>query len=547
MNNITPEQVKEMYGENLCQKILFSIEKSKSKDLQQTGSNGRSIHIDIEGGDTIILSRIVSTTSKLACQTVENMLASMNHFICWTQLHGYTKYLDNFKMLIYRLDKQLNCIAVNDYVAKRVTELAGTKNANNQYCTHEYFLHFVNNNIMNDSLLLESVNDYIKDITMYNFESSNIESKLEECDIHICHVLSWYIKLIYLCFYKVNTNYNFIKLIKPLIVDLSIKTNDYAMQNIFPIKYEYMRTSFIDRLYTFVEFATDPEFKTHSGNIGLYSCIGLNEQVLIDSVMSEIYDALKRVKVETYIPNGKKKSEDDDVFDNIYDFFQYGFVSKATSAYIQMAKKKHVTNQVGVHNLNFILRKYSITTHGDETTAEANRYEVYLERKNQEWYKEYKEIYNHILTDIRKKIVFPETIEVILRQNGRYETLLNKFMVSLFLDIEYKCDISDILNMRDYVTICVHIHERLNKYSKLKNAVIGEIASGKNSVVISPEDIDNFYNAVNSKMSLKLITEMCSAEYNIIHDGPNGLATVSSRYNIQNDLLAFINNGCVFE
>lgn len=549
MTNITPEQVREMYGENLAQKMIFSVEKAKGKEMSQTQSNGRSIHIRFEGGDSVVLSRIVSSTSKLACSTVENMLASMNHYVCWCQLYGYDVYLNNFEMLIRRMDTHLNILKISEYVERRVVELAGTKFANNQYCTHEYFLGFINEFILNDAQLLRSVNEYIKDITMYNFESTNIESKLEECDIHIAHVLSWYIKLMYLCFYKINTNYNFIKLVKPTIVDLSIKINEYTMQNIFPMKYEYMRNSFIDRLYAFIEFATDTEFKAHSGNIALYSCIGLNEQVLVDSVMSEIYDALKRIKVETYIPSKEKKANPDefDSFEDIYTFFQYGFISKATSAYIQMAKKKHVNNQVGVHSLNFILRKYSVSTSNDETSSEVNRYEVYLERKNHEWYKEYKEIYDYILEDIRSKIVFKETIESILRQNGRYETLLNKFMVSLFLDVEYKCDISDILNMRDYVTICVYIHERLNKYPKLKNAVIGEIANGKNSVTIEASEIDGFYAAINIKVILKLITEMCSAEYNIVSTNVNGAVTFSPRYNIRNDLISFINNGCVFE
>ena len=541
---ITKEDLEKMKAEGIpyTQHVRFKSIKSSSEDMQKTNIDVRMIATKIYDEEIVFRRRDLSK-NKLFAHTVDGIITNLNHFLAYLQLHEKDVWLDwmeSFVYVLFKAEQMLDTNKIHKHCQDEIAKAAelGLDTPYYRKLELDYFRQFLWDNIVDNKQLLAMFSNYIKDITIYNFDSSEIEDKLDDTDIHITCVLGMYAKLIYFFYYRVSGNGQFIDVVKDIIVKIANNVNRYTMEYVFPEKVDYLKISYMDRLHRFFEFSNKTEFKKHALNMDKFSCLGVSEAIVTDGVITEIVSALYRIKIVTY---DKNTADIKDMFEDIFTFYDWGFVSKGVAKYIQSTKGKVIGNNIGNKKTAFILKEHSSSADGDDNGAETNRFEVYLQKKDKEWADEYAAIKDHIVLDVYNKVAIPDLIDRLVI-SGFDKNIFNKMMVSIFLEKEYKCDISDILNLREFTTMVLYIHQRLNKYPVMKNAILGRIQKGINKNNIEVDEIPDVYTLSNPNRTMNLLNEVVGHEYVVINEG-----VISPAFNVRDNLVSFLQNGCLFE
>lgn len=505
----------------------------------------KELVIDISETSPIVFRRNDRSRNKVSEDTVNTICSSLNHFSLWVEKNRSDEIL-YLKYLLSLLDVKLNRNYIAEIVSKAMEEHT---NQSYQELELEYFLAVIKNIIVDNDRLLVLVSEYITAITIYNFEPSSLKEgeKISNEDIHVHHILAFYTKFIYVFYYRINGIGSYIESCKPAILEIAHKANEWAKENVFLDSQVYMSISYLDRLYTFIEYSAKVEFSKHRNNIDKFSCVGMSPTYVVNRLLEEMISSLYRYKI---INKEAVENKGFTLGDNID---EYGLVARNTAAYLVGTKTKVIQYIAGDFKPKYIITSHSVSaTDGEDKTSEAARFEVFLDKQNKEMAIEFREQRDFIIEKMYKKLKLfgdiegmhhfkdekPHTFIDMLLNNGFEKTPLNMFIVSTYLESVYGVDISPILSLRQFLICVAYIHERMVKYPSLRYALFGKANKRINKVQILETDIPAYlHNSVNLNKLLDYIHDLCSYEY--ILDLSVG---TTNAYTIKDELVLYMNN-----
>ena len=147
-----------------------------------------------------------------------------------------------------------------------------------------------------------------------------------------------------------------------------------------------MSTSYLDRLYTFIEYSAKVEFSKHRNNIDKFSCVGMSPTYVANRLLEEMISSLYRYKII------HKESVESKGFTLGEDINDYGMVARNTAAYLVGTKTKVIQYIAGDFKPKYIITSHSVSaTDGEDKTSEAARFEVFLDKQNKEMAMEFRE------------------------------------------------------------------------------------------------------------------------------------------------------------
>lgn len=512
--------------------ILFNMSYQIKKDEKKRDM--KEVQIDI-GADIapIIIVRHHKSRSGPNGDTVESMTSTLNHFTTWVHLRNN----DNENFLRYVLTYLDSLLNRNSIAATTTTVLSTNMGANEMTIPSielEYFTQVMTKLLVNNQKLIKMVSDYVYDMTVYNFEATTLGSgeKIRNEDIHIKHMIAVFSKIIHIYYFRITGVGTFNKACRSLIIGIANACNDFVRDNVYTTSYDYLNTSYIDRLYLFIEYSSKTEYTKHSQNISRFSCIGLSQTSLSNSVLDEMLGAVARLQA-----SHKTNQSSEEMFNENSVFDDFGFVAKRTASFLQNTKANVIQRLAGSRNSKYIINSHNATVDEDDTSSEVSRYEAFMEKDNTETAAAMGDYKSYILDYCKTNTLVGSEVSYKLLDSGFKKNKLNMFLVSTFMESKFGVDISELLSLSQFLDICIYIHEKLT-YPNLKYAILGIEYKRLNKTSITDDDIPEYLRGrVDTERLKSFLSDICSKEYIV-----RTMTEVSETYKIKKELIEYMEN-----
>ena len=175
----------------------FILEKIKSPKIGLVQYNVRQMRFMVGNQCVADFQRNDKSKNKVNQKTVVAIRNHVNHFLSWLQLTDRESDLNHFIMLVTDMDRTLSRDNINRICNMKLEEI-DVFNEKKTFRDNEkeFFIKTVMDRVVSDNRLMQIVNDYTYDITLYNNkDDKDVDKKLESIDMHVLHVLSFYTKI----------------------------------------------------------------------------------------------------------------------------------------------------------------------------------------------------------------------------------------------------------------------------------------------------------------------------------------------------------------
>jgi hypothetical protein len=474
-------------------------------------------------------------------KSIEATCSQLNHFILYLERRMEDESIDESEGdLGYFIVKmmRLNDLLDRNNMDQAVWEEVKEKSTRFYDEKLKYFKRVVTEELVNDVHLGTLISDYVYSNTLKNLTSAdNIKEKLFYSDIHIYHCLSVYTKILYFMYFRFSDETSYKRISKSITIELSSLMNQMAL-DIFPKEYTRINNiSFMDRLFNYIQFQNRINSRTHTKLQDKFSAIGYSEESLSISMLDSVISSLKNFGVITYKRSrGKRKTFD--IFKHKYE--NWGYVAKNTAAIISSTTKRTVSYMFA-QTTPYVINKKSPTVMVDGV-SESSKYEILLEKKNKEHYQDMKRIKRYIINDCYENISAEsrDEIDKLLEGGTDIRHQLNKFMVSLFLEQNYEANVLDLITYEEFLTILFRVYERMDKYYRIKHALISPVGNRLNGIRVREKDLEGllFYRNCNKPKTIKILNKIVGYSYTFNRD-------VVRNLNIKDEMIDFIADGLV--
>ena len=493
-------------------------------------------------------------------------------------IRSVTAQLNHFLLYLDRLDKEksesdsdigylvLKFINLQDKLSRKKIDKIARERAEENYTNFnnekvEYFREVLTTEFLYDDYLLKLISDYSYEKTKMNLEPSDIDKKLHYCDIHVFQATSVYSKILYILYFNISELISYEVLTKQILIRLTKKINDYSL-DLFPKEYNIIRNmTFIDRLFSYIEFQIGNKLRSHQIIMNKFSDIGYSKEKIVINVLGSVLSALKK-----FIPilfKKDKKNKDRYFKLGKHEYDKWGYVAKNTVGLISriiantMVFRSKYTPKFGINSVDLVDGEGGGESSSE--TPESSKYERLLEKRDKEHYRDMKRLKNYIIEDSKKNGRLSDAsfkdIEEIINKDTDITHLLNEFMVSVFLEQEYNVNVSNLLTYKEFLILVFRIFERLEcsiipskskdeGYQCLHLALISptDPANRTNGFRINKDFLNehlDFYN-INNDRTTTIFNSIISRSYT--YRTPNGHIDY---LNVKKDFLKFIKNGMV--
>ncbi|MFW6026054.1 MAG: hypothetical protein ACOCRX_06905 [Candidatus Woesearchaeota archaeon] len=472
-------------------------------------------------------------------KSIEATCSQLNHFILYLEKRKEDQSINEsegdlgyFIVKMIRLNDLLNRNKMEQAVWEEVKE-KGTRFYDEKL---RYFKKVVREELVNDVHLCSLISDYIYSNTLRNLTSAgDIKEKLYYSDIHIYHCLSVYTKMLYFMYFRFSDQTSYKRIAKSVIIDLSSLINQMCL-DIFPREYSRINnTSFMDRLFNYIQFVNRVNTRTHTKLADKFTAIGYSEESLSIKMLDSVLSSLKNFGVVTYDRGSYKRFN---MFE--HDYKNWGYVAKNTAAVISSTTKRTV-NYMFAQTTPHVINKKSPTVMVDGV-SESSKYEILLEKKNKEHYQDMNKIKKYIVNDCYTNISddSKEEINNLMESDTDIRHQLNKFMVSLFLEQNYEANVLDLITYEEFLIILYRVYERMDKYYRIKHALISPVGNRLNGIRVREKDLENlvFFENCNKPKTMKILNKIVGYSYTFNRD-------VVRNLNIKDELVKFIKEGLI--
>ena len=535
------------------------------KNVTQTSASKKDVRqiefvVDYEDGsimDKIVFRRFEDTKHKANESTIEKIASQLRHFFDYffkikpakeglteLELERIMDQQDLLATLMYDMDAALNVEIVKDEVMRRLDK---DKSAVYRDKELEIYKETIDKLLFRNNELINLVMEYVGYVTYGDLDVSSDGNKLTEADIFIIHCLIIYSKLIYIPYFRITVEVAFIEVARKVLIDIGNVINEKLKeQDMFPR--EDVQDSFISRFYAFLLNAASYEFDRHKKNLEKFALVGMSKEAhAMRSIMDQLLYSFLRIVLcvkEIKTPEDAKRLYENDSLES---FHEFGLIPKSCAAYIQSTKSTVADHTMGKYKPRYVLKTLSTNDEGGTEMSQTSRFELQQSKNNKEQYDRMVELASDIIDDITSKIGIPmSTIDKIYdsiksKRADTFRTPLNKMVVSRVLDGIYNNDVSDIIDLRGFLIICLYAHESLIKYPDLANAILAQERGRINNVCITEDMITSKICLQHAKERfLNIITKICSVDYVVVSNS----GIMSQPYIVENDLIRWINDGC---
>jgi len=450
---------------------------------------------------------------------IESVASQLNHFIAY--LRDRDDYNDSsdsdlqyFIMKLIMLNNNLNRNKIEKISKQRAEENL----TNFREEKINYFNEVIYEELVYDDYLERLISEYSYESLKQNLEPSDIDEKLHYSDIHIFQSLSVYSKLLYLSYFHISELIGYNSLVKPIIIEMSRSINTTCL-DLFPNEYNIVKNqSFMDRVFSYIEFQNRKNSRRHTRLIAKFSSIGYSHEYISVKMLDNILSSLKTFG-PTLFEKTKKGYKKFDIVS--HDLENWGYVAKVTVAWISRITFKtmyHLSKYTTSYVINSV-NPDSGNSEGPEETPESSKYEILLEKKDREHFEDLQRLKKYIIADAKKDGRISEESQIrinqLIERKADITHLYNKFMVSLFLEQGYNVNIIDLLTYEEYLTLVFRVYERLDGYLDLRHALVSPETDNLNGIRVNDKDLENltFYNNVNYERTKKIINKIISTSY----------------------------------
>lgn len=524
-------------------KFLFTMRRnnSGSKDVRQI-----MISVDYKDGEPmedIVFRRFHNSKHKANVETIEQMIAHLNHFCDYTTDIMCNEDMENIILdIMHELDEKLNADRVEKAVTDYMDKYADDDSVVYRNVEVKLYKEVMEEIFLNNHDLMDLVIDYNNRIMYNNMVSvPGVTNKLTEADCFIIHCLILYSKLMYVPYFRLTVNVGFIEIVRDVLIKLGNRLNE-RICGLFP--QELLDSSFISRLYAFLLNACAVDFDRHKKNIERYAVAGVSkESTAMRSIFDEMLSAFNRISLQVKMDSTDLRLYDERV--TIADWDIFGLVTTNTASYIQKTKRRVADNKLGNIKPSYVLKVLSTEDDGGTEMSATSRFEIQAEKVDKEQYQYMQENKAYIIDDIYNKLGRKADVDliydsVIATTRDSFCTDLNKMIVSFILMKRYGMDVSNILSLKEFLIICLYAHERLFKYPELAAAILGKVRGRLNNVEITSNMFsDRSFLMHAEERVLGHLSKICSCDYIIVSANNN----VSNTMIVTDDLIDWINDG----
>jgi len=487
----------------------------------------------------------------MAEQTARAVCSSLNRLLDWVDMHGKVGLASNeasdsdyLKFKLLTLTQSLNLQVIESTVTKSIE----AQLYDNRFDAKRSYFTLMMDSFAKDNRIISIIDRYTFNNVVINTECDTKQNKanLADHDLYAICMMITFARIYNLCYLTVMDIGDYMSVTSSSIVgddrlgttglaDIIFK---YVIRNRYSENIGLYNDSFIDRIvFNFMKPHVEKKLVKDAPLMDRFGAIGVDRFSVYMRATTELLGGLHRISPAYDVG---VESPDKDNYDGEEDPSSRKFYFKKVCKYLQDSLKRILNN-----NISNINPKFQIKSEGADDTIEKESFDSYV-NDNREQYTYMMNIKKLIYMDALASVK-SETLYVFDKQTI-YRHDLNKFLISLYMDIRYhNSEASNLLNYAELKAIVLHIFDLLKGYDELRYSIVGQVHSQKNSINITIADFKEngtyhipTFMCNNIQKSMKLLTSYARNQYRseIIINGKPSV----SEHAIKAELISFIKN-----